>query len=290
LPGANLKSGNKIKVITLSGDVSVLLKVIRPEVCYIPRIKVLGEVAYSLFDYHLNPAERVTPNVCPISENILWREFIQGLPGEIWRGTIYKETQSLEAADLKIVDRILQSRFAQRIALLDFIFLFQDRSARNWLWAWKGRFWVVDNGMLWVYNGRHVDKDTVRTGEIDHLNHPMEALVSRKSVFSFRIGLFSSLYAGRQINDGLLAWLYQINWLQYWRELNNLVGVLGYPFCVIGDWRFSALKGRANWLLEKRRFPTANEAFDDWQQFIDQPTDGKEVWEIEWETENLETK
>lgn len=284
LPGDKLKSANNIKVIDL-GDTLVLLKVIRPAVVYIPRIKVLGEVACSLFDYHLNPGERVTPNVCPISENTLWREFIQGLPGEIWRGSIYKEKESLEITDLIIIEQILNDRFAQRIALLDFIFLCQDRSARNWIKGGKNRFWAVDNGMFWAYKGRHADKETVRTGEVDHLNHPMEALVSRGK-FSFQIGIFSSLYAGRIINDGLLAWLYQINWRQYLRELNGLIGVLGYPFSITEDWRFTMLKARMVWLLENRRFPTIDEAFGtEWQRLIDHPEMWEEVWKIEWEIE-----
>jgi len=291
LPGAELQSANKIKVCTLDSGALVLLKIIRPEVVYIPRIKILGEVAYSLFDYHLNPAERVTPNVCPISENILWREFIQGLPGEVWRGEIYKETESLEAADLALVDEILNNHFAQRIALLDFIFLCQDRSARNWIKN-KGRFWAIDNGMLWTYKGRYADKETVRTGKVDHLNHPMEALIpsmiSRTAVFNFQIGIFSSLHAGRIINDGLLAWLYQVDWRRYLHELNGLIGVLGYPFVFTDDWRFMMLEARANWLLENRRFPTMTEAFNEWQGLIDQPKFTEEIWKIEWEIENLE--
>jgi hypothetical protein len=292
LPGAKLQSANEIKVATLNNGASVLLKIIRPEVVYIPRLKILGEVAYSLFDYHLNPAERVTPNVCPVSENILWRQFIRGLPGEVWRGKLYKETNTLEAADLKIVHDILISRFAQRIALLDFIFLCQDRSARNWIRHPQGdcRFYAVDNGMFWAYNGRYADKKTAETGKVDHLNHPMEALVSRDTVFSFQIGIFSSLYAGRPINDGLLAWLYQVDWRQYFRELNQLIGVLGYPFIFLEDQRFLMLEARASWLLKKRRFPKASEAFgDEWQTLI-QPKGGQEIWELKWETESLEIK
>jgi len=291
LPGTKLQSANEIKVITLPDGALVLLKTIRSEVIYIPRVKILGEVAYSLFDYHLNPAERVTPNVCPVAPNILWRQFVQGLPGEIWRSNIYKETQSLEAADLKIVDQILDNRFAQRIALLDFIFLFQDRSARNWIKDGKNRLWAVDNGMLWAYKGKHADKKAARSRDVNHLNHPMEALVSRDTDFRFQIGIFSSLYAGRLINDGLLAWLYQVDWQRYSRDLNSLIRVLGYPFNIVEDWHFIMLKARANWLLENRRFPTADEAFGiEWQRFIDRPEIWKEIWKIEWEIENLETK
>jgi len=292
LPGRKLQSANKIKVITLDGGALVLLKIIRGEVVYIPRIKILGEVAYSLFDYHLNPAERITPNVCPISENTLWRQFVQGLSGEIWRGTIYEETKNLEGADLKIVDHILSDRFAQRIALLDFVFLHQDRSARNWIKDGRNRFWAIDNGMFWPYKGRHADKRTVKTRKVDHLNHPMEALIPASlAEFSFQIGIFSSLYTGRIINDGLLAWLHQVDWQQYLNELNQLVGALGYPFSMIYDWRFRVLRMRAKWLLEKRRFPTTAEAFgDEWQRLIDQPEICTEEWEIQWETEDLGIK
>lgn len=287
LPGAKLQSANEIRVCTLPDASMVLLKIIRPDVVYIRRLKTLGEVAYSLLDYHLNPAERVTPNVCPISENILWRQFVQGLPGEIWRGNLFKIKQNLELADLEIVERVLHSRDAQRIALLDFIFLCQDRSARNWIVDSYGQFWAVDNGMFWAYKGRYADKETVRTGEVDHLSRPMEALVSRDAKFEFQIGIFSSLYAGQPIDDGLMAWLYQINWRQYLRELNTLIGVLGYPFSMIYDWRFKMLRVRAKRLLEKRRFPTANEAYGpEWQRLIDQPVTHNEEWKIEWETEN----
>ena len=289
-PGATLQSANEIKVATLPDKSMVLLKTIRPEVVYIRRLKVLGEVGYALLDYHLNPAERVTPNVCPISENTLWRQFIQGLPGEIWRGNLYIQRQNLETVDLQIVEQVLDSRHAQRIALLDFIFLCQDRSARNWIVDNYDQFRAIDNGMFWAYKGRYADKETVKTGKVDHLNHPMEALVSRDAKFSFQGGIFSSLYAGRPINDGLMAWLYQIDWQQYFSDLNSLIGVLGYPFSFIDDWRFMRLETRARWLLGRRRFPTVAEVFgEEWQRLIDQPEGAtKEEWRLEWETENLE--
>lgn len=289
-PGDELKSANRIKVCTLPDNSQVLLKVIRPDVVYIPRIKILGEVAYSLLDYHLDPEERVTPNVCPISQDRLWRQFIQGLPGEIWRGELYKNMESLDIADLAIVGKVLSDRAAQRIALLDFIFLFQDRSARNWIIDNDGKFWAIDNGMLWAYKGRHADKETVKTDRVDHLNRPMGALMSHNAKFEFQIGIFSSLYAGRIINDDLLVMLRRIDWRQYLYELNGLIGVLGYPFSIIEDWRFAMLKTRASWLLKKRRFPTIGEAFGiEWQWLIYRQ-EGAEVWRIEWETENSETK
>lgn len=291
-PGAKLESANTIRVCTLPDRSMVLLKIIRPEVVYIQRLKILGEVAYSLLDYHLNPAERVTPNVCPISEDALWRQFVQGLPGEVWRGNLFKTKKNLELADLEIVERVLGSGAAQRIALLDLIFLCQDRSARNWIVDNYGQFWAVDNGIFWPYRGRYADKETVKTGKVDHLNHPMDALVSTGGgEFSFQGGLFSSLYAGRKINDGLAAWLYQIDWGGYLRDLNSLIGVLGYPHDLVDDWRFITLRLRMSWLLEARRFPTVAEATGRaWQWLIDRPEGSEEIWRLEWETENLEKK
>jgi hypothetical protein len=291
-PAAKLESANTIHVGTLPDESMVLLKIIRSDVVYIRRLKVLGEAAYSLLDYHLNPAERVTPNVCPVSGSVLWREFIQGLPGEIWRGNLYKIKQNLDLADLEIVEKILSSRAAQRIALLDLIFLCQDRSARNWIVDEHGRFWAVDNGMFWAYKGRYADKETVRTGKVDHLNHPMDTLISTGGgKFSFQGGVFSSLYAERQINDGLVAWLSQIDWQEYLQDLRRLIGVLGYPYNLMDDWRFATMRMRLNWLMRERRFPTADEATgDEWQRLIDRPDGSEEVWRLEWETENLETE
>jgi hypothetical protein len=285
LPGAKLQSGNEIKVVTLEDGENLLLKIISDDVVYIPRLKVLGEVAYALFDYHLNPAERVTPNVCPVAPNILWRQFIPGLPGEIWRGKLYKAKRSLDAADLIIIKQVLESRFAQRIALLDFIFLCQDRSARNWIKDGRNRFWAIDNGMLWPYQGCHADKETIRTGRVDHLNNPIEALISYDQEFEFKNGIFSSLYAGNTINDGLLYWLSEINWEQYFIELRQLISQpLDYPLSTVYDWRFAQMKSRAEWLLSHRRFPTVSEtSLDEWKNLICKPAGGIAIWTRQWE-------
>ncbi len=288
LKGAFLESANKVSVIVTDKDEKLLLKIIRDDTKYVPRLKILGEVAYSLLDYHINPAERVTPNVCPVSPNTLWRQFINGKPGEDWRGDLYAEKGSLGGADLVIVDRILESRYAQRIALLDFIFLCQDRSARNWLED-DGQFWAVDNGMFWPYNGRHADKETIKTGKTDHLNNPIEAIVPDDFQFSFKIGIFSSLFAGHMINDGLLIWLNQIDWGDY---LNGLVNVaayeLDYPPAIVDDWRFGDVRKRLTWMLEKRRFPSLRETQNgEWEDLISSEM-GEKWWQREWEIRHLE--
>jgi hypothetical protein len=292
-PGLRLDSTNKVKVIVLDNGEQLLSKVIRPGVVYIPRLKALGEVAYALFDWYLNPAERVTPNVYAPTQNIIWRQFIPGLPGEIWRGKLYKEKGNLETADLILVDRLLESKAAQRIALLDFIFLFQDRSARNWVTNNGRRFWGIDNGIFWPYKRRHADKAAIKTGDVSHLMPPMEALISYGSnhEFKFQIGVFSSLHAGTDIQQGLLFWLSQIDWDKYLTDLAILgCDPLGYPRELIMDWRFSQIRNRAEWLLRKRRFPTVSETdSDEWQELIIKPPQAREIWKRQWETENLET-
>lgn len=288
LKGPFLKSANKISVVVTDKGKKLLLKVIRDETKYVPRLKILGEVAYNLLDYHLNPAERVTPNVCPVSPNTLWRQFIEGIPGEKWRSDLYSEKGSLAGADLVIVDRILESRYAQRIALLDFIFLCQDRSARNWLEN-NDRFWAIDNGMFWPYKNRYVDKETVKTGNVSHLRPPMEAIISYDYKFFFKIGIFSSLFAGHMINDGLLMWLNQIDWERYFEDLGEVVCYpLDYPWKLLKDWRFENIKQRANWLLDKRRFPIPNE--NDWLNTISLPKRAKRIWTRKWETKYSEKK
>jgi len=284
LPGAKLDSANKVKVIILEDGEAVLLKIIRPEVCYVPRIKALGEIAYALFDWYLDTENRVTPNVYATSPTEIWRQFIPGLTGETWRGHLYEREGALEAADLMIIDCILKSQSAQRIALLDFIFLCQDRSANNWLKSNKG-FYAIDNVMFWPYKGRFADKLTMETGRVAHLSPPMNALVSTDSKFSFRIGIFSSLYAGRKISDSLLAWLSQIDWPQYLDDLGQLgCKPLGYSQALIADWRFAQIKSRVKWLLRKGCFPNGKGRDNDgWRDLIGKPQKGAEVWQREWE-------
>lgn len=280
--GTRLESVNDVRVMKHDGEM-ILSKTISDTVVYIPRLKLLGEMAYALFDWHIDPEKRVTPNACAVSRNTIVRQFIEGWPGEVWRGELYRQKSNLESADLVIVDRILESPSAQRIALLDFIFLCQDRSARNWI-EHDGVFYAIDNGMFWPWKNRYIDKKALYTGSVDHLKPPMEAIVSYDSQFSFRNGIFSSLYAGHGISDLLLKHLAEFDWSQYLADLAEIIKPLGYPLKLMIDWRFNQIGERAAWLLGKCRFPTAAETYnDDWQSLIIKPADGVEVWEREWE-------
>jgi hypothetical protein len=286
LPGLLLSSANKIKIVSLGDGEEVLLKNIRPEVAYIPRLKVFGEAAYALLDYHLNPEGRVTPNVCPIGPDTLWRQFIPGLPGELWRGNLYKEKLDLDLADMAIIGRVLDSKSAERIALLDFITLFQDRSARNWIIDRNGIFYAIDNGMFWSYKGRHVDREAIRTDNVEHLRPPMEAIISYERQFEFKIGLFSNLFAGYELSEALLWWFLNIDWPTIERDLMTMVEPLGYHPLIAKDWRIESIRSRADWIIAKGRFPTVSETFSgEWQMTIDRPLDQPDIWGPEWEKE-----
>ena len=290
MSGHSLESANTIRYIVLDDGQQVVRKEISSDRPYVPRIKALGEVAYALLDHHLAPSSRVTPNVYATSPNTIWRTFLPGTMGEDWRARLYDWKGNLERADLEMIDQIMAHPSSERIALLDMIFLCQDRSGRNWL-EHNGRFWAIDNNMFWSYKGRFADKVTIRTGEVDHLQPPMNALVSRLGEFQFGNGVFSSLRVGRTISTNLLDRLSQFDWQQYLRELKLLVCTpLFYPLEIVDDWRFRLLQDRANWLLDKRRFPTVAEALKgEWQDFICRPEGRPTIWEREWEIRHLET-
>ena len=93
LKGDLFESVNEVRVIRVDKDIRLVLKVIRDDTKYISRLKILGEVAYNLFDYHLG-SQRVTPNTCPVSPNTLWRQFIPGETGDKWRGNLYTKKGS----------------------------------------------------------------------------------------------------------------------------------------------------------------------------------------------------
>lgn len=289
LSGIPLNSENTVRRVVLNDGYPALLKTISPQRPYVPRIKALGEVAYALFDYLLGPAGRITPYVYAQSPVVIWRSWIRGQTGQDWRGSLYGEFADLERADKQLVSIIKESPAARRIALLDFIFLCQDRSGRNWLRDAEGHFWAIDNGLFWTYRGRFADKRTIKTGEVDHLQHPLKALVYTGTEFQFRNGIFSSLYAGRPLNEPLEQALAQIDWDRYLFELSRLVcAPLVYGYELVDDWRFLQLRRRAEWILARGQMPDAAD-LEFWYTLIDRPSDGKEIWKRAWEIRHLET-
>lgn len=283
--GIRLDSHNEVGAVTLETGEILVKKEITDHVVYIPRINILGAIAYSLFDYHLG-GERVTPNVCAVDHNNLLRQFVGGYSGELWRGRLYAEKTSLIGADLAIIDTILNSDSAFRIALLDIIFMCQDRSARNWLKQGKAKFWAIDNNMLWSYNGRHVDKRVIETGDVGHLEDPINAIVPEGgNRFVFGIGVFSFVWAGKRVGDPLRSLLFNFDWDEYFGDLARLITPLGYPKILLDDYRFGHLRRRVEWVTDKGHFPSYNELSNEWQKFIYKPGGGMGVWRRSWEWE-----
>lgn len=281
-----LESHNDIEVISLNTGEKLVRKTITDHVVYVPRINILGSVAYSLFDYHLD-GERVTPNVCPVDKNKVWRQYVVGYSGDDWRGHLYSDTKGLASSDLAIVDAILNTPSAQRIALLDFVFMCQDRSARNWLKSGNVNFWAIDNNMLWPYRGRQVDKRVIETGNVDHLADPINALVPSGNKFTFGIGIFSSAWASRPVGLDLLIGLNKFDWEGYFDDLSQLIAPLGYPKLLIDDWRISQIFNRVEYILARGAFPTRKDLTKEWGSFTEKIKGGVEVWKRKWEINNF---
>jgi len=60
-------------------------------------------------------------------------KFVQAVPGDEWRGHEYRTRGNLAEADIHCRSVIEAHPDAERIALLDFLTINQDRSARNWV-------------------------------------------------------------------------------------------------------------------------------------------------------------
>jgi hypothetical protein len=252
---------------------------------YVPRLKALGEIAYSLFDQHLE-GERVAPDVCATNKMTLWRTYMPGQTGDKWRGTLYRDHGSLELADQMIFDTIRLEGSAERIALLDWIFLPQDRSGANWTFDQEsGRFYAIDNGMLWSYLSRHVDRYTIQTGSVDHLNPPVrDVLIKHADEPEYGIGIFTDTLAGRSIDRDLLGLLNDFNWIAYSIALKDAIQPLDYPAWLANDWRFTQVKQRGEWLIEHGQFPSVHEIFrGDWRTLIDVIPFHEVIWEPKWE-------
>jgi hypothetical protein len=260
-------------------------KTIKPERPYIPRLMGLGEVAYALLDHHLSPYQRVTPNVYAAAPDVIYRSYLAGETGDLWRAELHRETGAIPSADSLIERHLERAWSAERIALLDMITLYQDRSARNWLKA-PDQFWALDNGILWPWQGRHVDKQAIQTGSVEHLQPPIrEVLVHETHRFEFKSGVFSTVWAGRELTGELHQRLGNLDWAAYFDQLASLIcEPLGYPLEIVRDWRLLSLKRRAEWLYQHGRLPTRTEIFKlAWQPMIEPGAGDPEYWRPAWE-------
>jgi hypothetical protein len=177
-------------------------------------------------------------------------EFVRAVPGDEWRGHEYRSLGNLGKADIHCQSVIESHPDAERIALLDFLTINRDRSARNWVTDLGQRFYAVDNGMAWFHE--YPESDDWKIGCV------VDDVLIQRSPWRFISGVFTTSYAGRMLSLNLLTKLYTLDWHLFCQNLDLSCQWLGLSQLSL-DWRFLGLKRRLEWIAENDRFPTGDE-------------------------------
>ncbi len=223
------------------------------------------------------------------------RGFSPGVPGDEWRGELFRQNGNLRIADI-IAKGVIQTHpDAARIALLDILTGNQDRSARNWTTTMGSRFYAIDNGMAWFH-------EYWSKGEKN--NYPeygwqqgfvIDDVLIQKDPWQFISGVFTTSWAGKTIPDVLMQGMTDFNMQEWYEQISSACVDLGYPSEMAEDWRFEAIMRRMAWITKKGRFPTAEE-YRSWRNdgspLLTPPevieTGGKEIWNIAMDYEYLD--
>lgn len=268
--GTNLS--NEIGLLRV-GDTIVLQKVMLTAAKYHQRRKALTEVVHAWLDEALG-GQRIVPDtyaeVFTLTDRYksIWgdrpkdsdrlrvcqvvHKYLDAVPGDTWRGYQYGRIGNLVEADEYCRAVIESHPDAERIALLDFLTINQDRSARNWLTNGK-RFYAIDNGMAWFHE--YPDSDEWKIGCV------IDDVLLQKAPWQFISGIFTTSYAGRILSTGpagLFAKLQSFDWQEFYSNFDLSCEWLGLP-ALSEDWRFLGLRRRLEWIRDKKRFPTAVE-------------------------------
>ena len=290
---------NEVAKVRLADGTEVVTKVMLGVKKYHQRRKALTEVTTYLLDIFMG-GNRVVPDLYAElfnatdayvetwgEENIeghpricqVVREYAPAQPGDEWRGEMYRTLGNLKEAD-KQCRRIIENHpDAERISVLDFLTINQDRSARNWVTDYGQRFFAIDNGMAWYHS--YPDDPRWRDGCV------IDDVVLQKEPWKFISGIFTTSWAGQPLSDNLL------NRLRMFDEVRFLDGIeqgaidLGFPVGLSQDWRFEGVLRRLRWMAKNERQPTAEE-YRTWHrgsELMTPPeimaTGGKLVWELE---------
>jgi hypothetical protein len=262
--------GNEIGLLKI-GDRNILQKVMLTSHKYHQRRKALTEMVHAWLDEGLG-GQRVVPltyaeafeptpgyhklwgerpkevgriRVCQVVH-----EFLQAVPGDEWRGHMYRTLGNLPEADIYCRATIESHPDAERIALLDFLTINQDRSARNWVTDLGVRFYAIDNGMAWFHE--YPESDDWKIGCV------IDDVLIQVGTWRFISGVFTTSYAGRMLSLDLLTKLYTFDWKLFCQNLDLSCQWLGLP-PLSSDWRFLGLRRRFEWIAENGRFPAADE-------------------------------
>ena len=204
--------------------------------------------------------------------------YLKAVPGDEWRGAVYGRLGDLVKADEHCRTVIESHPDAERIALLDFLTINQDRSARNWITDKGERFYAVDNGMAWFHE--YPDSDQWRIGCV------IDDVLLQRVPWQFISGVFTTSYAGRRLSAVLHAQIHAFNWKLFCQNLDLSCEWLGLPR-LSQDWRFLGLRRRLEWIRDKGIFPTAGVYrgwFNDGIELMTPPEIIASGGEIVWET------
>lgn len=262
---------NEIGLIKAADGQNILQKVMLTSHKYHQRRKALTEMVHAWLDEGLG-GQRVVPLTYAETfepteiYNRIWgeqskeldrvrvcqvvHEFLQAVPGDEWRGHEYRRLGNLAEADLVCKNTIEAHPDAERIALLDFLTINQDRSARNWVTDLGRRFYAIDNGMAWFHE--FPESNDWKIGCV------IDDVLIQRRPWRFISGVFTTSYAGRRLSNLLISQLRDFSWLLFCENLNLSCQWLGLSQLSL-DWRFLGLKRRLMWIMDKERFPTADE-------------------------------
>lgn len=207
------------------------------------------------------------------------REYAPAQPGDEWRGEVYGCLRNLPAADLHCKEILSTHPDAERISLLDFLTINQDRSARNWVTDHGRRFYAIDNGMAWFHE--YPESDAWQQGCV------LDDVILQVKPWSFISGIFSTLWAGKPLSPALLDGLWNFDRVAFLDDVDRAAVELGFPVGLSEDWRFEGILRRLFWMAEHGRQPSAEE-YRTWHAgspMMTPPeiveTGGQIVWKLE---------
>jgi len=266
-----LNNSNEIGLLKFSDGRQVVQKVMLSSPKYHQRRKALTEMVHAWLDEGLGEGRVVPATYAEAFDSYLAYEQIWGLnpivsgrvrvcqvvheyktavPGDEWRGAEYRRLGNLVKADEYCRQIIASHPDAERIALLDFLTINQDRSARNWVTDNGQRFYAIDNGMAWFHE--YPISDDWKIGTV------IDDVLLQVGEWRFISGVFTTSWAGRNYSNDLLLKLQRFSWPRFCQGINESCKLLGLSQLSL-DWRFLGLKRRLEWIRDYGRFPTADE-------------------------------
>jgi hypothetical protein len=279
------------------GNLTVLQKVMLTSAKYHQRRKALAEMVSAWLDEGLGGDRVVPPTYAEVFQptrgyDTMWgekpkdpgrvrvchlvHEYLDAVPGDEWRGHEYRQLGNLDHADAHCRSVIENHPDAERIALIDFLTINQDRSARNWVTDYGRRFYAIDNGMAWFHE--YPESDGWKIGCV------IDDVLIQRGEWRFISGVFTTSYAGRRLSNALRKQLLYFDWKQFCQNLDLSCQWLGLSQLSL-DWRFLGLSRRLEWISAMKRFPTADEYrgwLNDGSELMTPPevvaSGGKLVW------------